>query len=516
MAGTRHFHQSHLVAQAAKEQKENSPRDFRAFLETLRQDNDLVEINTEVDPDLEVGAIVRKVSETDGKAPLLNNVKGARDGLWRIFGNAAGLRKDGAERYGRIARNLGLPKDATWKEICEKTQTGKNMAPIPPNIVPTGPCQQNIILGDDIDLEKLPVPRLHQQDGGRYLQTYGVHMLQTPDGSWTNWSIFRAMVHDKRHLVALVNPGQHNHMVRGMWRKLGKDVPWALALGVPPAATLAAAMPLPKGVSEGEYVGAMLGKPLDLVKCHLNDLLVPANSEIILEGTMSNTETGPEGPFGDYLGYVFDDEQRPGPLFKVDAITHRNDAILPVSVPGRITDESHTTAALAAPELLTICKEHNLPINNAYAPLETMATWCVLQVNIKKLGELNTNPNDFCKKVGDILFSTKSTMLMNKLLLVGDDIDIYKFADVIWALSTRCRPGQDDFVFDDIPGFPLTPYMAQGFGHPTRGGKVVSNCLLPVEYKGERSWSTVDFENSYPQHVKDRVLALWESTSIGS
>lgn len=324
----------------SKASEGNAPHDFRTFIDALRADNDLVEINSEVDPDLEIGAIARRVSETDGKAPLFNNVKGSRNGLWRVFSNAAGLRKNEYERFGRVARNFGLPKDASWKQICARTQEGKKKPLMKPNILAFGLCQQNKIFGDDIDLESLPVPRLHQHDGGKFLQTYGVHMLQTPDGSWTNWSIFRAMVHDKRHLVALINPGQHNHMVMEQWRKLGKDVPWALAFGVPPAATMAAACPVPEGVSEAEYVGAMLGRPLDLVKCQLNDLLVPANCEIILEGTLSTTKTGIEGPFGDYLGHQFDDEQRPGALLRVDAITHRDDAILPVSVPGRIVDES--------------------------------------------------------------------------------------------------------------------------------------------------------------------------------
>jgi UbiD family decarboxylase len=323
---------------------------FRAFVETLRQDNDLIEIDVEVDPHLEVGAIVRRVSELDGKAPLFNNVKGARNGLWRMFGNAASLRKNEQEKFGRIARALGLPKDASWKTICERTQVGKTAAPVPPSIVSTGPCKENKILGDDIDLTKLPVPQLHEDDGGRYLQTYGIHVLQTPDGSWTNWSINRAMVHDKRHLVGLVFPRQHNHVISDLWRKEGKDVPWALALGVPPAATMAAAMPLPQGVSEGEIVGAMVGRPLELVKCELSNLLVPANSEIVIEGTLSTTETAYEGPFGEYLGYVFPRDRHLNPTYKVDAITYRNDAILPISVPGKITDESVRASCHTIPE----------------------------------------------------------------------------------------------------------------------------------------------------------------------
>lgn len=319
--------------------------DFRTFIELLRQDEDLVEITREVDPYLEVGAIVRRVSETNDKAPLFSNVKGAHDGLWRMFGNAASLRRDKNTRFGRLARNLGLPTNATWPDLCRRTQKGKVSKPLPPNVLESGPCKDNKIFGDQIDLNKLPVPQLHMEDGGRYIQTYGIHILQSPDGSWTNWSIFRGMVHDQNHIVCLVNPGQHNHMIKEKWQKQGsEEIPWALALGVPPVATIAAAMPIPEGISEGEYVGAVVGKPLDVVKCEMSDLLVPANSEIILEGSMSLVETADEGPFGDYLGYVFDSDRRTMPLFRVDAITYRNDAILPVSVPGRITDESVSKA----------------------------------------------------------------------------------------------------------------------------------------------------------------------------
>jgi UbiD family decarboxylase len=89
-----------------------------------------------------------------------------------------------------------------------------------------------------------------------------------------------------------------------MWKKEGRDVPWALAFGVPPAAIMASSMPIPDGVTEAEYVGAMVGQPIELTKCDTNDLYVPANSEIVFEGTLSITETGPEGPFGEMHGFV--------------------------------------------------------------------------------------------------------------------------------------------------------------------------------------------------------------------
>lgn len=275
------------------------------------------------------------------KAPLFNNVKGARNGLWRIFGNAASLRNSKEEKYGRVSRNLGLPPKSSWKTICERTQEGKTVELMPPNILPTGPCKQNKLLGDDIDLRELPVPMLHGGDGGKYIQTYGIHVLQTPDRSWTNWSIFRGMVHDKNRIVCLVGSGQHNPTIRDLWLAQNKtEIPWALALSAPPAATMVAAMSVPEGVSEDEYAGALVGQPLDLVKCELSGLLVPANSEIVMEGTFSLTDKAFDGPFEDYLGLVFEDEKHMQPLFTVKAITYRDDAILPVSVPGRITDGS--------------------------------------------------------------------------------------------------------------------------------------------------------------------------------
>lgn len=166
-----------------------------------------------------------------------------------------------------------------------------------------------------------------------------MHVLRSPDGKWTNWSIARAMIYDKRHLVGLVMLPQHIAQIREMWKKEGKDVPWALAFGVPPAAIMASSMPLPDGVTESEYIGAMTGEALEVVKCQTNDLYVPANSEIVFEGTLSISETAMEGPYGEMHGYTFIGDSRPQPLYTVNAVTYRDNAILPLCVPGRATDE---------------------------------------------------------------------------------------------------------------------------------------------------------------------------------
>jgi UbiD family decarboxylase len=146
---------------------------FRSFIAALKADDDLIEINEPVSANLEAAAITRLVCENDEKAPLFNNVIGAKDGLWRILGAPASLRKSSKERFGRLARHIALPPTASMKEILDKMLAADELPPIPPSIVATGPCKENSIAGDDIDLTKLPVPWIHRSDGGAYCQTYG-------------------------------------------------------------------------------------------------------------------------------------------------------------------------------------------------------------------------------------------------------------------------------------------------------------------------------------------------------
>lgn len=288
-------------------------------------------------------------------------------------------------------------------------------------------------------------------------------------------------------------------------------MPWALCFGVPPVAIMASSMPIPDGVSEASYVGAMAGKPLDLVKCKSNGLYVPANSEIVMEGSLSITETALEGPFGEMHGYVFKNDTHPMPRAKVNKITHRNNAILPVCNSGRITDETHTLiGTLAAAQIAKLCQTAGLPVIEAFPVFETQVTWMALKIDTSKLRILNTSPEKFRKLLGDTVFSVKAGLTFHRLVLVGEDIDIYKSKDVFFAFSTRCRPGTDETFFQECRGFPLIPYMSHGTAAPNKGGKVVSDALLPVEYTEGPNWDIADFKNSYPKKLQDKINERWQ------
>ncbi|OJJ76727.1 hypothetical protein ASPBRDRAFT_62820 [Aspergillus brasiliensis CBS 101740] len=491
--------------------------DFRQFIKELEDENDLIIIDKAVDPHLEVAAITRKVYETEEKAPLFQNVRGRQgSGLFRILGAPVGLSRVPGHRFGRIAKSLGLHSTATGEEIINKINKCKTMLPLTPIEVPPdqAPVKQYKLFGDEIDLTALPVPFHHDADGGKFLQTFGMHIVKTPDGRWTNWSITRGMVHDKRSLVGPVIPKQDIGVIWQMWKEKGQDMPWALCFGVPPAAIMAGGMPIPKWTDEAGFVGALSGKPVKVVKCETNDLHVPMNAEFVLEGVVSTTEVGPEGPMAEYHGMIFPGEAKNKPLFKVNAITYRHDPILPLCVAGRATEENHTVwGIMQAAEVLNVCQAAGLPIKMVWCPFESHCLWFVLQVDRQRLRTLHTNIQDFSKQVGHIVFGSKPGWYIPKLYLVGEDIDPTDLRDVIWAESTRCQPLTNEFFFHEYGNIPLIPYVGYGI-KPEHGNhpKVVRCCMFPCEFVDEKlCWKEGSFRGSYPSDIQNKVTREWKA-----
>lgn len=165
--------------------------------------------------------------------------------------------------------------------------------------------------------------------------------------------------------------------------------------------------------------------------------------------------------------------------------------------------------ALAAAEIRKVCQKSDLPITDAFSPFESQVTWVALKVDTVRLREMKTSSKEFSKRVGDVVFNHKAGYTIHRLVLVGDDIDVYNGKDVMWAFSTRCRPNCDETFFEDVRGFPLVPYMSHGNGSTTMGGKVVSDALMPSEYTTGQDWVAADFKNSYPEELKKKVLGNW-------
>ena len=124
---------------------------------------------------------------------------------------------------------------------------------------------------------------------------------------------------------------------------------------------------------------------------------------------------------------------------------------------------------------------------------------------------MKTTPNEFRKKVGDLIFNQKVGYTIHQLVLVGEDIDVYDFKVVMFAFSTRCRPDSDETFHQDCVGFPLILYIRHGTASPVRGEEVVSNALLLVEYEGRQNWALAYFKHSYPIEVQEDINRRWKT-----
>ena len=482
---------------------------LRSFIDELRRRRDLVDVETEVDTHLELAAITRRVYEARFPAPLFQRIASGVPGA-RVLGAPAGMRAARGREYGRLALHLGLPEQSGPREIVAAIRAAMRAAPIAPRPLASGPVKQNIWLGDEVDLTRFPVPLLHEHDGGRYFGTYGFHIVRSPDGSWDSWSIGRLMLVDRNTLVGPTIPTQHIGMIRDMWRREGKPTPWAFALGAAPAAVAVAGMPLPKGVSEPGYVGALLGEPIDVVQAETSDLWVPAHAEIVVEGEISLADTALEGPMGEYHGYQHR-QGREQPVFRVTAVTFRDGPILPVCVAGMPPEENHTIwGTMISAQLLEVMQAAGLPVDMVWCSYEAATCWAVVSVDVAQVAALRSNAQDFSARVAEVLFRSHPGYLVPKVILVSNDVDVTDIGQVVWALATRAHPLHSHFPFPDLPGLPLVPYLNADDVARGGGGKLVVNCLYPEQFHGEIRADIASFQYSYPANLQRKVVENWQ------
>ncbi|MEV0277471.1 UbiD family decarboxylase [Streptomyces sp. NPDC050610] len=496
--------------QRSRPSQRGSALNFRDFVTDLLATGDAIDVREPVSPTLEAGAVTRRTYDTRSPAPLFSALTEGAPGC-RILGAPAGLSASPAAPFARLAAHFGLERDTTPSELLEKLISAMKAEPVAPRVVETGPCKENIRTGDDVDLERFPVPLLHEHDGGRYFGTYGFHVVRTPDERWTSWSVSRAMLHGRNTLVGPAMPQQHLGMIHQMWRERGERTPWAMVLGAPPAALAAAGMPLPAEVSEDGYVGALTGSPVEVVRTETNGLYVPANAEIVVEGFISPDETAPEGPMGEYHGYAFA-ESKPQPVFHVEAVTFRDDPILPICVAGVPPEENHTIwGTMISATSLDLLRSSGLPVSLAWCSYEAATCWLVVSIDIRRLAELHLTERQLSDAVAEVLFTSHTGWLVPKVILVADDIDITDINQVTWALATRHHPTTGQYLYPRAPGIPLVPYLTEEETRTGHGGKSITSCLLPEQFEGRTRGTTASFHNSFPADIRRRVIENWNA-----
>jgi UbiD family decarboxylase len=486
-------------------------KSLREFIEALRALGEVHPIDREVDWNLEIGAVTRRSYELRAPAPLFNAIRGISRGF-RVLGAPGGLSAQPGLAYARIALALGLSPTTPPRALVEGLAAARGRRGIPPRMLSAGPCKENVDIGAAVDLLKFPAPLIHASDGGRYIQTYGMNIVRTPDGSWTNWSINRMMLVDRNRLSCLIPPNQHLGIINAKWKALGKPTPIVVAFGVEPALPYVGGMSAPEGVDESHLLGAYFGEPIDVIAGETVDLPVPATAEIVIEGHLSHEDLEMEGPMGEYPGYLDRSQGKPKPVLHVSAVTYRSDPILPVVAAGPPVEEDHTGWGMPhASMCLYDLQSAGLPVTGAWMVLESACHWMLIAVSPDWHERTGLASGELSRRIGEVVFATKAGFGFPKLLVVEDDFDFTDVAKVVWAFATRAHPHHGEVYFEhrdqnNLPVF-LEPEEKVTY-HTT---KVVHNCLLADRFAPEDRPVAADLAHGWPPQMQQRVLEGWRS-----
>ncbi len=390
---------------------------FRGFIERLEREGKLTKIERPVSKRLDVSGLLKAL---ENNVVLFNKIK---ESDFRVVGNIFSTKE-------LIASYFGIKPEELIQKMISAIEN-----PTKPEIVNNAPCQEVEI--DAIDLNKLPILFHCQNDGGNYISS-GVVIAKHPSFG-QNMDFHRMMQIDKNKFSVRVVSDRHFDQ----FLKDQKKMDIAVCVGNSPNILLAAATSVEKGMDELEIANSL--ESLKVVKAKCSDLLIPADCEFVIEGTISIDEKADEGPFVDLT--ETQDIVRQEPVFTVKKITHRKDAIWQALLPGGLEHK----ILMGMPREPTIFKK----VNEAGVKCLDVSinpggcSWLHAIIKIKKQNE------DDGKKALAAAFEGHSSL--KHAFVVDEDIDILNPLDVEWAMATRFQGDRDIFVRGREPGSSLDP-----------------------------------------------------------
>ena len=483
--------------------------DLRQYIEALRELADLQEIDLPVALDLELAAITRRCYETGAPAPLFNAFSDHVGGM-RLLGAPAGLSARPWQSLLRVATSLELPADSGGLEIVEAIAANLDRPSVAPTVVEDAPCFQNVAVGDDVDLMRLPLPRLQCGDDAGGLGVWGCLVARLPNGAWTHWSLAALRRLDSLRLAAFVPPEQPLATIARQWADVGQAMPFALALGTEPSVPFACGMCLPENVDTPAWLGALMRRPIRLVRCRTVPLEAPASSEVLIEGHMHMDEIVHEPAMATIAGH------RPAPLpmrrsiLRVDALAHRDDAVLPVVVAGEPVEDNHTAMGIpTAARLLHELRRAGIAVTAAWIPLQAALHWLVVTVprDWRRRSDIDTTA-DLCRRIGEVVRVSRAGESIVQVIVLNDDVDPTDQNELIFAFATRCDPLLGDVTIGRLPmrGPPTCRRPGERVAAGTR--IIVCNGLPPDQW-GEAMPIRASFRYAYAPELVHRVLRRW-------
>lgn len=480
----------------------------------LEASGDLVRIKEEIDPNLEMTEIADRTLRGGGPALLFENPKGYDMPLLaNLFGTekrvAQGMGADSIEALREIGELLAYLRQPDppkgMRDLIDKAPLLKKVLNMGPKTISRPPCQDVVIDTDAIDLNKLPIQTCWPGDVGP-LVTWPLVVTRGPEKPRMNLGIYRMQLIGRNKLIMrwLSHRGGALDFRDWCLKRPGEPYPVAIALGADPATTLGAVTPVPDALSEYAFAGLLRGGKTELAncltqRCKDNELLVPANSEIILEGYIDPEEMADEGPFGDHTGYY--NEVESFPVFTVEKMTTRKNPIYHSTYTGRPPDEPAILGVALNEVFVPLLQKQFPEIVDFYLPPEG-CSYRMAVVSMRK------EYPGHAKRVMLGIWSFLRQFMYTKFIIVTDeDVDVRNWEDVVWAMTTRMDPRRDCVFIDN------TPIDYLDFASPVAGlgSKVGMDATNKWEGETDREWgSSIQMSDD----VKAKVDDLWDSLGI--
>jgi 4-hydroxy-3-polyprenylbenzoate decarboxylase len=499
-------------------------RDLRDFLTQLESTGDLVRVTAAVDPKLEMTALCDRALRAHGPALLFENPAGQfispSGASIPVLGNLFGTPERVAKAMGAdpvnwqaslrdVGRLLGFLKEPeppkglvdAWRNTRPVFMKVLDMAPKERS---SGPCQDVVWEGADVDLARLPIQTCWPGDAGPLI-TWGLTVTRGPDKKRQNLGIYRQQVIARNKVIMrwLAHRGGALDFRDHALATPGAPFPIAVALGADPATILGAVTPVPDTLSEYQFAGLLRGGRTEIVKCLSHGLQVPTSAEIVLEGFLqpdandpSGYETALEGPFGDHTGYYNEVERFP--VLTIERITLRRDPIYHSTYTGKPPDEPAMLGVALNEVFVPLLQRQYPEIADFYLPPEG-CSYRLAVVAMKK------QYAGHAKRVMFGIWSFLRQFMYTKMIVVtDDDVNIRDWKEVIWALTTRVDPARDTLIV------PNTPIDYLDFASPVAGLGSKIGIDATNKWPGEtvREWGR---PIAMDPAVTARVEAIWNS-----
>ncbi|MBI4442939.1 MAG: UbiD family decarboxylase [Acidobacteria bacterium] len=489
-----------LMAEAKLAKRKGSLLTLRQLLSETEALGQLKVINQPIDWNEEMSTLNYMVAQKEN-APVLwfKNIKDAAYGSSAVF-NLFGTGQD------RIALGLGLEPGRSLQELIEfaKNNFGRR---VPPRTIPAEKAAVNeiIIEGADIDLNKLPSPKMWPRDGGRYLGTWDVLVTRDRDDGHLNLGTYRQMIHGPRELFCYWSPGKDARLQSERYWAKNEPFPVAAVYGCDPVLLMVGCMTLPKTESEYDYAGGLVNEPIEVFRSELTGLDLPASAEIIVEGFMRPGKLGREGPFGEFTGYYGRPEANT-PIIDVERVRIRKNPILTCAL---MADHPANELGLLygivrGAKIWDDLEKVGVPgVKGVYCFPAGGGGFGITAVSIEQ------RYPGHASQVAALAAQTPAGAYYAKLIIVvDDDVDPTDIHQVLWAMATRFSPEKDIDILRQTWSTWLDPTKNPPEERPWGSKALINACK---EHKYLKVFSP---RNCVRRSVYERMAARWKEFGL--